>query len=736
MVYTVRNLPLKGPEHTWIGCIAFCYVMASILNITVLIAIESSSKWDAHEKISNVDVSPDWYDPCYQTAKINCPRSQREMRFLEVKYTMEYKEIAYESENVAVAITQQLYYFLDVYPEDVYVNMDIITEVVMTNNVVRQVGEVEMSIKFFKPYIWGRLSPQMALNRLMKDLQTSGTKFFEPYVPYVTPVIGERQFDDDFEVKGYKTMQEKNGNPYEDGKNYGPIISGGDDGRPPSRNHADYAAYILYWSAGIQFIVAYFMSKWGWENQCEHLGDIRLSTKKGDGDNFRQEWPFYIILLLTIFRIEILPETIEVMKCKQEFYGFSLLMTTNVIFQAIPFLILEFYLGFASGLGFGQTFLFMSIFCNLCCVAAFGFLWERNQAWVVKRITIDLSTAENFSVHTRVVPLIGLYRVFEILARLFPIVITMIVYGEEVVFYILALDAGVIFVLMFYTLFLNGWYLGGDRFKCTCTSVFAFFSRYLFGIVFLVFFYFDTLLGRTRHNGFVSPTLYYCARLGELLAMTYSWGLFEVGLPKGPVDAHGTVIVTEDKTPDGVRMAGGLKEPILPGMAEYSQHVKRYQSSALGDLIVLAYFCNIMMILLMIKSFHTMRKYYDTPEHELHGCCPCYCYTTEVKKYIIKPTGDGDEKIISTEYVKEEINEEEETEEERALRLEQEKLDALNSGADDALNAALAELDDSSEEDESKEKDEDEDDIYGGFDDSDEDETDIVSSDDVDEDVK
>ena len=124
----------------------------------------------------------------------DCPRSQREMRFLEVKYIMEYKELAYESENVAVAITQQLYYFLDVYPEDVYVNMDIITEVVMTNNVVRQVGEIEMSIKFFKPYIWGRLSPQMALNRLMKSLQTSGTKFFEPYLN--RPVM-EEQFDDD-----------------------------------------------------------------------------------------------------------------------------------------------------------------------------------------------------------------------------------------------------------------------------------------------------------------------------------------------------------------------------------------------------------------------------------------------------------------------------------------------------------------------------------------------------------
>ena len=181
MVYTVRNLPLKGPEHTWIGCIAFCYVMASILNITVLLAIESSSKWNAHEKISNVDVSPDWYDPCYQTDK-DCPRSQREMRSLEVKYTMEYKELAYESENVAVAITQQLYYFLDIYPEDVYVNMDIITEVVMTNNVVRQVGEIEMSIKFFKPYIWGRLSPQMALNRLMKSQKSPWlTEFFVSY---------------------------------------------------------------------------------------------------------------------------------------------------------------------------------------------------------------------------------------------------------------------------------------------------------------------------------------------------------------------------------------------------------------------------------------------------------------------------------------------------------------------------------------------------------------------------
>eukprot|EP00943_MAST-04B_sp_MAST-4B-sp1_P007061 g7061.t1 len=590
----------------------------------MLITIESSSKWNAHDKISRIDVVPDWYDPCKYVPdeEATCPRSQREMQFLELNYIMEYKEISYDSINVEVAITQQLHYFLDVHPDDVDVTTEKIKEVRMTNSVVREVGELLMRLRFYKPYIWGRLSPQMAVNKLMRDVQSPGSRFFEPYFAsgeQARPVIGEKKFDEsNIEIKGYKTMSAKNGNPYEDGKKYGPIIEGPDDLRPPSRHHADFAAYIIYWSAGIQFIVAYFMAKWGWENQCEHLGDIRLSTKKGDGDEFRQEWPFYIIFVLTLFRLEILPETIEVLKCKQEFYGFSLLITTNVIFQTIPFLILQSYLGFASGLGFGQTFFVLAIFCNLCNIAAFGFLWERNQAWVVKRITIDLSTAVNFSVQTRVVPLIGMYRVFEILARILPIVITMIIYGENVVYYILAIDAGVIFVLMFYTLLLNGNFLGGDKYRCTCTSILSFFSRYLFGVVFLIFFYFDTLLGRTRHNGFVSPSLYYFARIGELIVMTYSWGLFQTGLPGAPVDSHGTIDVTE-RTSIGVRMAGGQNRTILPGVSQYAEHVKQYQSNALGDLIVIAYLCNIALIILLVKSFKTMRKYYDTPEHELHG---------------------------------------------------------------------------------------------------------------------
>ena len=112
MVYTVKNLKLKEPEYTWIGCIAFCYILASILNLTVLIAIESSSRWSAHEPIRNGDTVPDWYDPC-QAQETPCTRSEREAQSLQISYVMEYDQISYENDNVPVAITQQLYYFLD-----------------------------------------------------------------------------------------------------------------------------------------------------------------------------------------------------------------------------------------------------------------------------------------------------------------------------------------------------------------------------------------------------------------------------------------------------------------------------------------------------------------------------------------------------------------------------------------------------------------------------------------------
>ena len=92
-----------------------------------------------------------------------------------------------------------------------------------------------------------------------------------------------------------------------------------------------------------------------------------------------------------------------------------------------------------------------------------------------------------------------------------------------------------------------------------------------------------------------------------------------------------------------------------------------------------------------------MQKYYATPKHERHGLCPCVCYTTDVKKFLVRPSTKTDD-TTSTHYIKrEEKAEKEETEEEREARIEKEAREALSSGADAALNAALAELSESEE---------------------------------------
>ena len=125
--------------------------------LTVLIAIESSSKFSAHEPIRNGDKVPDWYDPC-QAQEAPCTRSEREAQSLQISYIMEYDQISYENDNVPIAITQQLYYFLGVQPDDVKVTSELVRKVRITNNVVREIGKLKVSITFLKPYIWGRLS--------------------------------------------------------------------------------------------------------------------------------------------------------------------------------------------------------------------------------------------------------------------------------------------------------------------------------------------------------------------------------------------------------------------------------------------------------------------------------------------------------------------------------------------------------------------------------------------------
>ena len=148
--------------------------------------------------------------------------------------------------------------------------------------------------------------------------------------------------------------------------------------------------------------------------------------------------------------------------------------------------------------------------------------------------------------------------------------------------------------------------------------------------------------------------------------MAYSWGLFEVGLPLSPPEPHGSSDSVE-RTAAGVRIAGGKNGTILPGNSLFSSEVHEYQTNAVGDLIVASFLFNILLLVLLVKSFKTMQKYYATPKHERHGLCPCVCYTTDVKKFLVRPSTKTDD-TTSTHYIKREEKAEKEETEERLVR--------------------------------------------------------------------
>ena len=534
MVYTVKNVPVKPAERTWIMCFGILFVLGSYLNLMVILTMDLSYMLNPHSKFAKTDLVPDWYDPlgdddCDPTADIKilyktaptCMRRHRELTSLSITYNQEYvDEKTIVSPDFIVAMKNQLYYLMapSVYPEDVDAFAVKSTkpkeQLIVRLGTVIQPGIVYITIRFKKPYVWGRLSPQMALNNLMRISQLTGARIFEPWVwerehggglgkPDITGIGYVDKFPE-----GYKTFDMSVGNPYKHGKDMG-VTEGVSDGRPTSRGVTEWALYIVYWTVGVQFVVAATMCHWGWEHQCEHHGDIRLTLKQNDDMQFRQEWPWFMVLVLTIFRLDIVPEWMEVSKCNKEFFGFTLLFLTNTTFQVIPCLIVQLYVGCGSGMGFSQPNLFAAVVVNFLLVAATGVLWERSQAFAVKRIAIDLSYLTNFSVQVRVVPMLGAYRILEALCRVLPLVLIMIVYEEVYLFYILALDLVLIFLAMVWTVLLQGGHLGGDHLRCTCNSLFAFLGRFVFVAPVLVFFYLDTLTGRTRHNTYVNPVLYY-----------------------------------------------------------------------------------------------------------------------------------------------------------------------------------------------------------------------------------
>ena len=678
---------------------AFLYVLGSYLNLFFILTMEFNYMLQPHASMGQQDVSPDWYDPpakdaCDTTWEVypegSCIRNLRELEDLTVTFTQEYTdEKIPDSPDFIVAMKNQMFYLLNpsIYPEDTEVSVEKSTlaneRLIVRLGTVIQPGIIYTKIKFLKPYVWGRLSPQMAVNLLMSESQMTGSRLFMPWVVEAehgcalckADVTGIG-YSDNFE-EGYKTFDMSVGNPHKHGRAYG-IGEGGDDMRPTSRLVTSWSLYIVYWSAGIQFLISWVMVRWGWEHQCERHGDIRLSLKS-DGQQYRQEWPWYIMLGLALFRMDIVPETMEALKCNKEFFGFTILFVTNTILQVIPFLIVQFYVGCASGMGFGHTFVWLSIVVNLSLVAATGALWERSQAFAVRRITIDLNYLVNFSVQVRVVPLLGTYRVLECLSRVLPIVVTMTVYKLEYALYIVGVDCGLIFLCMAWTLLLQGGHLGKDKLRCTCNSFLSFLARFIFVCPALVFFYLDTLMGRTRDNTYVNPVIYYILRnVVDLSVLAYLWGVLN------PWDQSSAT---------------------LPGREILSADVNPKHSADVIDLVQASLVVNVLSIFTTIYAFRIMRKYYAVDGREAFGVCPCWCYTTPVRKIVmskVKPNLTTINEYVHSGEGKEDEDGEEEIDSTDELLKETELLDA---GADAALMAAMAAIQDTGvEKNEGEEK--------------------------------
>ena len=63
MVYTVKNVPVKPAERTWIMCFGILFVLGSYLNLMVILTMDLSYMLNPHSKFAKTDLVPDWYDP-------------------------------------------------------------------------------------------------------------------------------------------------------------------------------------------------------------------------------------------------------------------------------------------------------------------------------------------------------------------------------------------------------------------------------------------------------------------------------------------------------------------------------------------------------------------------------------------------------------------------------------------------------------------------------------------------
>ena len=379
---------------------------------------------------------------------------------------------------------------------------------------VQQVGIMMVSIRFFKPYFWGSPSANQSLAVLLEDANNPGAKM---YTRIDNPDKDERGQPGFFDTFNMNLGSPLKGRINEDsGQQEKWITLGRKDGRPPSFLWLDIFVGVQVFGMICMCITAVVLSQFAWDAQVEEYGDVRLSVKQDDpkADMYRMKWPTWTFLLAAMFRLEAVPELMECLKSKKEYWTLICVMAVGNVVQTIPSFLLQLHLAHGSGAGpsFGMV---LSMMCKVGAFVGTLVLWERSNAFTANNVAVKLSwDAHCILTWQR----IAVFRFAGLMSRLLPLAVLMTMYSEIVVAYVFGLDAVVIFVMMIHTGLRQRCRLGNE--KCNCGN-FCFF--YITRLPALLFFYNDSYMGRSFDNSIIHPLLYLIARSISFGVVTYYW---------------------------------------------------------------------------------------------------------------------------------------------------------------------------------------------------------------------
>ena len=478
---------------------------------------------------------------------------------------------------------------------------------------VRQIGILQVKIRFYKPYLWGVQSANLSLTTLLEEAGNPGAKM---YTKTENTLSGDPMWED--QPTKIDTFNMNLGSPLRGRINQDTqrpelyLTTGREDGRPPTWEWLWIFVGVQVFGMGFMCLAAIVLSKFAWDAQVEEHGDVRLSVTQDDpkADMYRMKWPLWVTIISVIFRLEAMPELSESLKSKKEYWTLIALMTTGCVVNILPSFLLQ--LHFAQGSGAGPSLgIILSLMIKMGAFLGTTVLWERSNAFTATSVAVKLS----WEAHTSLTwQRIAAWRFAGIMSRLLPIAVLMTMYSEVAAGYVVVFDAVVLAIMIAHTGLRQRCMLGNER--CTCGN-FLFF--YITRLPSLLFFYNDSYTGRSYENSIIHPLLYLCYRAISLGGTTYVWWYGQQivwgsgGAIPRPMNA--TVNWTQH---EGREWLSNKYNETMPISLLLGDPLSGFPTMVASALFFVIY------AIIFIDIFKRAGIYYNLPPARRRGICFCY----------------------------------------------------------------------------------------------------------------